>query len=243
VANPDEEIGSPFSTHHIRRLVAEHDVALVLECARANGDIVSARKGIADAEVALTGRAAHAGIEPEKGRHAILAAARQVELLQALNGRWPGVTVNVGVIAGGTRPNVVPAACRYEVDLRAADTAAFEAAWATLEKIVVAPIPDGTTAILRRVAHHPPMERTAATARLVALASAIAGELGFELHDAATGGASDANTTAAAGLPTLDGLGPIGGDDHSDDEWLDLASVVPRTALLASLIDRVGEAL
>jgi glutamate carboxypeptidase len=243
VANPDEEIGSPFSTDHIRGLVAEHDVALVLECARANGDIVSARKGIADAEVVLSGRAAHAGIEPEKGRHAILAAARQVERLQALNGRWAGVTVNVGVIAGGTRPNVVPAACRYEVDLRAAETAAFDAAWAALEEIVAAPIPDGTSAALRRVAHHPPMERTAATERLVALASAIAGELGFELRDAATGGASDANTTAAAGLPTLDGLGPVGGDDHSDDEWLDLASIVPRTVLLASLIERVGEAL
>ncbi len=243
VANPDEEIGSPFSTDHIRGLVAEHDAALVLECARANGDIVSARKGIADAEVALSGRAAHAGIEPEKGRHAILAAARQIARLQALNGRWPGVTVNVGVIAGGTRPNVVPAACRYEVDLRAADAAAFDAAWAALEEIVAAPNPDGTRAVLRRLAHHPPMERTAASARLVALTSAIADELGFELHDAATGGASDANTTAAAGLPTLDGLGPVGGDDHSDDEWLDLASVVPRTVLLASLIDRVGEAL
>ena len=243
VANPDEEIGSPFSTDHIRGLVAEHDVALVLECARANGDIVSARKGIADAEVVLTGRAAHAGIEPEKGRHAILAAAGQVERLQALNGRWPGVTVNVGVITGGTRPNVVPAACRYEVDLRAADAAAFDAAWAALEEVVAAPIPDGTTAVLRRLAHHPPMERTAATARLVELASRLAGELGFQLRDAATGGASDANTTAAAGLPTLDGLGPIGGDDHSDDEWLDLASIVPRVVLLASLIDRVGEAL
>ena len=243
VANPDEEIGSPFSTDHIRGLAAEHDVALVLECARANGDIVSARKGIADAEVRLTGRAAHAGIEPEKGRHAILAAARQVERLQALNGRWPGVTVNVGVIGGGTRPNVVPAACRYQVDLRAADAAAFDAAWDALTEIVAEPIPDGTTAVLRRVAHHPPMERTAATGRLVELASEIAGELGFALHDAATGGASDANTTAAAGLPTLDGLGPIGGEDHSDDEWLDLASVVPRTVLLASLIQRVGEAL
>jgi glutamate carboxypeptidase len=243
VANPDEEIGSPFSTPYIRELATEHDVALVLECARANGDIVSARKGIADAEVVLTGRAAHAGIEPEKGRHAILAAARQVERLQALNGRWPGVTVNVGVIAGGTRPNVIPAACRYEVDLRAVDAPAFDAGWRALEEIVTEPIPDGTTAVLRRVAHHPPMERTAAAGRLVELASRIAGELGFELRDAATGGASDANTTAGAGLPTLDGLGPVGGDDHSDDEWLDLGSIVPRTVLLASLIDRVGEAL
>jgi glutamate carboxypeptidase len=87
------------------------------------------------------------------------------------------------------------------------------------------------------------MEKSAATARLVDLAVAIGAELGFEVHDATTGGASDANTTAAAGVPTLDGLGPIGGDDHAPPEWLDLASVAPRTTLLAGLIARVGEAL
>jgi glutamate carboxypeptidase len=87
------------------------------------------------------------------------------------------------------------------------------------------------------------MEKSPATARLVALAVGMAGELGFELRDAATGGASDANTTASAGVPTLDGLGPIGGDDHAPPEWLDLESVVPRTTLLAGLISRVGEAL
>jgi glutamate carboxypeptidase len=99
------------------------------------------------------------------------------------------------------------------------------------------------TSSLRRIAHHPPMERTPAAARLAELAMVIAGELGFELQDTATGGASDANTTSAAGLPSLDGLGPIGGDDHSVDEWLDLASVVPRTTLLATLIARVDDAL
>lgn len=243
VCNPDEEIGSPFSTPFIRDLVPDHDVALVLECARANGDIVSARKGIADAEVIVRGRAAHAGIEPEKGRHAILAAARQVERIQALNGQWPTVTANVGVISGGTRPNVVPAECRYQVDLRASTVAAFDAAWEQLGAIVAAPAADGATSELRRIAHHPPMERSAAGARLVTLAAQIAGELGFAVRDAATGGASDANTTSAAGLPTLDGLGPVGGDDHSADEWLALSSVVPRVSLLAALIDRVGAAL
>jgi glutamate carboxypeptidase len=94
-----------------------------------------------------------------------------------------------------------------------------------------------------RSAGHPPMEKTEASARLVALAVQIAGELGFDLRDAATGGASDANTTAALGIPTLDGLGPVGGDDHSVDEWLDLDSVVPRTALLATLMSRTGEAV
>jgi glutamate carboxypeptidase len=243
VANPDEEIGSIFSTPHIRRLASDHDAALVLECARANGDIVSARKGIADLEIAFHGRAAHAGVEPEKGRSAILAAARQVATLHELNGRWPGVTVNAGVIAGGTRPNVVAERCSIQLDLRAATTAEFDQAYGEVERFVAQPAVEDVTAQLRRMAHHPPMERTPATARLAELAIAIAGELGFDLHDAATGGASDANTTSHAGLPTLDGLGPIGGDDHSVDEWLDLSSVVPRTALLAALIARAGEAL
>jgi glutamate carboxypeptidase len=243
VANPDEEIGSIFSGAHIRRLAPEHDVTLVLESARANGDIVSARKGIADLELAFTGRAAHAGVEPEKGRSAILAAARQVVALHELNGRWPDVTLNAGVIAGGTRPNVVPAECRLQLDLRGATADAFDAARAEVQRLAADSPVDGVTCRIRELANHRPMEKTPATARLADLAIAIAGDLGFELRDTATGGASDANTTAGLGVPTLDGLGPIGGDDHSADEWLDVASVVPRTTLLATLIARVGEAL
>jgi glutamate carboxypeptidase len=243
VANPDEEIGSIFSGEHIRRLAPAHDVSLVLECARASGAIVSARKGIADLELTFTGRAAHAGVEPEKGRSAILAAARQVVALHQLNGRWPNVTLNAGVIAGGTRPNVVPAECRVQLDLRAATADAFDAARAEVERLAADSPVEGVTSAVRELASHRPMEKTPATARLAELAVTIAGELGFALTDAATGGASDANTTAGLGVPTLDGLGPIGGDDHSADEWLDLASVVPRTTLLATLIARVGEAL
>jgi glutamate carboxypeptidase len=243
LANADEEIGSPVSTPHIRRLAADHDAALVTECARANGDIVSARKGIADYRITLTGRAAHAGVEPEKGRSAILEAARQVVALHELNGRWPGVTVNAGVIGGGTRPNVVAESCRIELDLRASTAADFETAAAEVSRIVSHPTIDGVTTELERVAHHPPMERTPAAERLASLATSIASELGFTVRDAATGGASDANTTSAAGVPTLDGLGPIGGDDHSVDEWLEVGSIVPRTTLLAGLLARIGEAL
>jgi len=243
VANPDEEIGSPFSTPQIRNLLPEHDAALVLECARANGDIVSARKGIADLHVRFTGRAAHAGVEPEKGRSAILAAARQVVALHDLNGRWPSVTLNAGVIQGGTRPNVVAAECLVKVDLRAATVADFEAASRAAEELLARPaVPDVQTDV-RQVAGHPPMEKSPASARLAELAIRLGRELGFGLRDTATGGASDANTTAAAGLPTLDGLGPIGGDDHSADEWLDLASVVPRTTLLAALVAEAGSAI
>jgi glutamate carboxypeptidase len=243
VANPDEEIGSPFSSAHIRRLAPEHDAVLVLECARANGDIVTARKGIADYHLAIVGRAAHAGVEPEKGRSAIVEAAHQVLGLHALNGRWPSVTVNVGVIRGGTRPNVVAESSELQVDLRAATTDAFDAAASEVARLAAASTVPDVRLELRQIAGHPPMEKTAASARLAELAITIAAELGFVLRDAATGGASDANTTAAMGVPTLDGLGPIGGDDHSVDEWLDVSSIVPRTTLLAALIDRIGLAL
>lgn len=236
VANPDEEIGSPASSALIRREAETSDVALVLECARANGDIVSARKGVVDLRLRLRGRAAHAGVEPEKGRSATLEAAHKTVALHGLNGRWPGVSVNVGVLHGGTRPNVVAESAELEVDLRATNRAAMEQAEAAILDVCRASsVPDVSCQIEER-ARHWPMEKSDATAKLVEQAVEIAGRLGFELMDAATGGASDANTTAGMGVPTLDGLGPIGGLDHSPGEYLELDSIVPRTTLLAGLL-------
>lgn len=240
VANPDEEIGSPTSTPHIRAIASGSDVCFVLECARANGDIVSSRKGILDARITVNGRAAHAGVEPEKGRSAVLAAADLVARLHALNGRWPGVTVNVGVIGGGTRPNVVAERCRLEVDVRAARREDLETAEATIVELLGdLAVPD-TSAELEPMARWWPMEKLERSGRLVDHAIALAGRLGFDLKDTATGGASDANSTAGLGVPSLDGLGPIGGNDHSPAEYLDLTSVVPRTALFAALLLAVG---
>jgi glutamate carboxypeptidase len=236
VANPDEEIGSPSSSVHIRALASEVDASFVLECARANGDIVSSRKGTLDLVLTIHGRAAHAGVEPEKGRSAILEASRLIRELHALNGRWPGVTVNVGVIAGGTRPNVVPERCVMEVDVRATDAVSQDEAEAAIIALAAATeVPDTTVTVDRR-ARHRPMEKLERSGRLVDHAVAIAHRLGFEVNDTATGGASDANTTSGLGVPTLDGLGPIGGNDHSSAEYLDLGSVVPRTALFAGLL-------
>jgi glutamate carboxypeptidase len=236
VANPDEEIGSPTSTPHIIELAATTDACLVLECARANGDIVSSRKGILDARITVRGRAAHAGVEPEKGRSSILAAADLVGRLHALNGRWPGVTVNVGVIAGGTRPNVVAERCTLEVDVRAVRREDLEAAEAAIAELIAGLVVPDTTAELEPMARWWPMEKLERSGRLVEHAVALAGKLGFEVRDTATGGASDANTTAGLGVPSLDGLGPIGGNDHSPAEYLDVASIVPRTAMVAGLI-------
>ena len=240
VANPDEEIGSPTSTPHIRSIAAESDVCLVLECARANGDIVSARKGILDARVTISGRAAHAGVEPEKGRSAILAAADLVTRLHALNGRWDGVTINVGVIGGGTRPNVVAERCTLEVDLRAIRRADLEAAEAAIRtELETLAVPE-TSAELTEMARWWPMEKLERSGRLVEHAQAIATRLGFDVRDAATGGASDANTTSGMGVASLDGLGPIGGMDHSPAEYVEIASIVPRTTLVAGLLVAIG---
>jgi glutamate carboxypeptidase len=236
VANPDEEIGSPSSSPHIRALAADADACLVLECARANGDIVSARKGILDLRLTVLGRAAHAGVEPEKGRNAIVEAARLVRELQAMNGRWPAVTVNPGVIAGGTRPNVVPERCTLEVDIRAVARADLEAAEAAVRELAASTIVPDTRIEVEELGRHWPMEKLERSGRLVEHAQAVAKRLGFEVHDTLTGGASDANTTSGLGVPTIDGLGPIGGNDHSPAEYLDVDSVVPRTTLLAGLL-------
>lgn len=240
VANPDEEIGSPTSTPHITELAAESDACLVLECARASGEFVSARKGIFDLRVRVHGRAAHAGVEPEKGRSAILAGARLVEAIHDLNGRWPDVTANVGVFNAGTRPNVVPDLAELQADVRAMTRESLEAALAAIREIVAAPgVPDVTTE-LETMASWMPMEKLERSGRLVDLVTELASRLGFETKDAATGGASDANTTAGMGVPSIDGLGPVGGLDHSPAEYLEVASIVPRTTLVAALLLAIG---
>jgi glutamate carboxypeptidase len=240
VANPDEEIGSPASGPLIRSHAADADVALVLECARASGDIVSARKGIVDLELRLRGRAAHAGVEPEKGRSAVLDAAHRVVALHALNGRWPSVTVNAGVLRGGTRPNVVAEEAVIQVDVRAAVRAELEAAEAAVRAIAARSTVPDVTCEVADMGRHWPMERTPATAHLVARAQGVAKSLGFPLGDTATGGASDANTTSGMGVPTLDGLGPIAGGAHGPDEYVELDSIVPRVTLLAGLLLAIG---
>ncbi|MBA2381823.1 MAG: M20/M25/M40 family metallo-hydrolase [Chloroflexi bacterium] len=201
---------------------------------------MSSRKGILDARIAVHGRAAHAGVEPEKGRSAVLAAADLVTRLHALNGRWDGVTVNVGVIAGGTRPNVVSEECMFEVDVRAVRRADLEAAEEEIRSMLGSLAVADVTAELEPMARWWPMEKLEKSGRLVEHAQAIARRLGFEVRDAATGGASDANTTSGMGVPSIDGLGPIGGMDHSPAEYLDTASIVPRTALLAGLLLTIG---
>lgn len=240
VCGGDEETDARASGAMLRALAPDYDIALVLEAARENGDIVSARKGNGLFRFEVAGRAAHAGVEPEKGASAILALARQIIDLQALNGSRPGLTVNVGVISGGTVPNALPDRAEALVDVRIGrpeDMAPVEAA---IRSIAATEYVPGTRTSVSDGWGFPPMDRTPAIERLVAITKSCATELGFRVNDAATGGVSYANLLAGAGLPVLDGLGPVGGLDHSPGEYIDLESIVPRTALLALLILRAG---
>ena len=240
VANPDEEIGSPSSTPHIREIAATADACFVLECARANGDFVSARKGIADIRLTINGRAAHAGVEPEKGRSAILAGAELVREIHELNGRWPQVTTNVGVFKAGTRPNIVCDQAELQVDVRAMAADNLAAAIAAIDALAAAPAVPDVTIDVEHMAGWAPMEKLERSGRLADHVIALAARLGFETKDVSTGGASDANTTSGMGVPSIDGLGPIGGMDHSPEEYLEVESIVPRTTLVAALLLEVS---
>jgi glutamate carboxypeptidase len=240
IANPDEEIGSPSSTAHIKEIAANVDATFVLECARANGDFVSARKGMADVRLTINGRAAHAGVEPEKGRSAILAGAALVQGVHGLNGRWPDVTTNVGVFKAGTRPNIVCDQAELQIDVRAMASGPLASVLAAIRDLAAAPAVPDVSVDMETMATWAPMEKLERSGRLADHVIALAARLGFQTKDVATGGASDANTTSGMGVPSIDGLGPIGGNDHSPEEYLEIASIVPRTALLAALLLEVS---
>jgi glutamate carboxypeptidase len=238
----DEEIGERHSVPLLEREGAAHDVILTLEAARANGDIVSARKGVRWYSVEATGRAAHAGVEPEKGASATLAIARLADAAAALNGLRPGVTLNLGELRGGGRLNVVAdhALARYEI--RGWTIAAIDATGAALEALAQR---EWVPGVVQRVwseegSEMPPMERTPGVITLERLTQEVAASLGFEVGAAATGGASDIAYCMRPGTPGLDGLGPIGGLDHSPDEYILRGSIVPRTALLAKLLSALA---
>jgi len=237
----DEETGSAESRSLIEETARRCEAGLVLEAARASGAIVAARKGVWDYTLQVHGRSAHAGVEPEKGRNALLELSHKIVALQALNGQFPGVTVNVGVAQGGTATNVVPELATAHLETRAFEPAGLEAIDARIRELLATPnVPDTSIDVVGRKGF-PPMPRTPATERLALLTQALAQELGFSVEAVSTGGASDASLVAGVGVPVLDGLGPIGGDDHSPREWVDLRSIVPRTALLAGLMARIAE--
>jgi glutamate carboxypeptidase len=230
----DEEIGSRASQPLIQRQCQNAAYALVLESPLEGGRLKTARKGVGGFELAITGRAAHAGIEPEKGASAVVELAHQILAIEALARPDLGTTLNIGRIEGGTTANVVPAQAHAVIDARA--WSAAEASRVAHGLASLQPATPGTTLGVTGGFNRPPMERTAATVTLLEQARVLGSALGIDVTEGSTGGGSDGNFTAAAGVPTLDGLGCEGAGAHAAHEHILARSLPERAAFLAALL-------
>jgi len=230
----DEEVGSRTSRPLIEAEARASAHALVLEPPLADGSLKTARKGVGRFTLTVDGKAAHAGVAPELGANAIVELAHQILEVAALNDPASGTSLNVGLIRGGTTPNVVPARASAEVDARAVTIAGADAVELALKGLTAAT--PGTRLTVEGGFNRPPMERSPAVADLFAKARRAGEGLGLDLTEGSTGGGSDGNFTAAVGTPTLDGLGAHGGGAHADDEHVLIDSIPERAALLAALL-------
>ena len=233
--NSDEETGSQSSRRLTEEIARQSSAVLVLEPGTGlEGRVKTARKGVGDYRITVRGKAAHAGLDFEKGANAVVEMARQLERIAGFTRLNRGITVSPGVIQGGTRSNVVPAMCQAEIDVRApraADGRYLERQFAALKPFDKRCVVSVTGGINR-----PPMERSAAVRKLFGAARRLAAEIGVELEESASGGGSDGNFTAALGIPTLDGLGAVGEGAHAPHESILTTRIADRTALLAKLV-------
>ena len=231
---PDEETGSRNSRQLIETLARESEYVLVLEPSLDDGVLKTARKGGSQYAIHISGRAAHAGVEPEKGANAVIELAHQVIAIEQLADIERGTTASPTVIEGGTVTNVIPESANVKVDVRASTLPEAERVDRAVRAL--SPYnPDCGISIAGGI-NRPPMERSTEGVALFERARSIGADLGLDLREGSTGGGSDGNFTAAVGVPTLDGLGAIGGGAHSVDEHIVKRSLVERTALLASLL-------
>jgi glutamate carboxypeptidase len=234
--NSEEEVGSPVSRAITERLALASEAVFVLEPAQGLA-YKTARKGVGQYNVQVNGVGAHSGVDFEKGHSAVLELAKLVQTISNFTNLERKLTVNCGVIAGGTRSNVVASQAHAEVDVRVAK--ASDAVYVEkLFRSLTVSDPDCKLTITGGI-NRPPMERKAGTIALFERARTLAAELGFDLDEAATGGGSDGNFTAPLGVPTLDGMGAVGDGAHAAHESIMIEHLVPRTALLAAMIASV----
>jgi glutamate carboxypeptidase len=234
----DEEVGSTTGRPIVEATAKDCEAVLVLEPSQGpQGHLKTSRKGVGDVTIRVRGRASHSGVDFEKGRSAIVELARQLLEIVKFTDLSRGITVNPGVIQGGTRSNVIAAEAWAEVDLRiarAADAAELEKKFAALK-----PVDPECSIELSGGINRPPMERTEGTVRLFGLAKEIAAGMGWKVDESSTGGGSDGNFTSALGIPTLDGLGALGEGAHASNESVVVQELPQRTALLTALIQSV----
>lgn len=241
VLNSDEELGSPTSRAVIMREAMNKEYALILEAARPDGSIVTARRGGGQFHIFVKGKAAHAGIDPEKGRSAIEELAHKVIHLQQLTNDKQGIHVNVGMVSGGTAANTVPASAKATVDVRIAQIKQMLPVQKQIEKICTTTYVEGTKTEMIGEIDRMPIEKTDKVASLLKIIQQAGQDIGIIITDTATGGSSDGSFTSAAGVTTIDGLGPVGGFFHSEDEYLEISSLVERTLLLATVIQQLSK--
>ena len=235
--NSEEEVGSPISRPITEAIATRSAAVYVLEPAQGLA-YKTARKGIGNYTLEVSGVAAHSGVDFTRGHSAIREIARQIEIISGFTDLARGLTVNCGVVSGGTRSNVIANRATAEIDVRiatASDAAHVDALFAALR-----PTDPGCTLHLSGGLNRPPMERREGTVALFETARRLAAEMGFDLDEAATGGGSDGNFTAALGIPTLDGMGAVGEGAHAPHESVEIEHLAPRTALLAAMIAHVG---
>lgn len=239
VLNSDEEPGSPTSRDGWPGRAAGVHWAFVLEPGKEDGSLVSRRKGVGIFRLTVTGRAAHAGAEPEKGANAILSMAHLAIAATAIARPEQGTTVNVGTLRGGTHPYVVAERAEAGIDVRVPSAAEAERVVRELQALASRTAVPGTSTRLEGLFHRPAMEEVAGTDALKTLVAACGEEVGLRVRYVTSGGASDGNNIAAAGVPTLDGMGPAGAGAHSETEWMDVESFYQKTKLLALVLRRL----
>ncbi len=234
LVNPDEETGSKSSRAGTEALAKKSKAVLVLEPGTGlEGKVKTARKGIGAYRVKVRGVAAHAGVDFGRGASAVVEISRQIECIAAFTDLARGVTVNPGVIVGGTRSNVIAAEASAEVDIRVPRP--LDARWLDRKFHALKPFDRRCTLEITGGLNRPPMERGKGTVALFTLARKLAGELGVELEESSTGGGSDGNFTAALGIPTLDGIGAVGEGAHAAHESILIERIPDRVALIAKL--------
>lgn len=238
--NPDEEIGSIHSTDWIVEVAKKADRVLVCESARADGSLVSRRKGYGNFIVNFKGIAAHAGNEPEKGRSAALEMAHWIIELTRFNDYENGTSLTSGLVKAGSASNVVPEHAELVLDMRFWDNAKFEEIHQALQEMAKKPHVDGVQISVGIKSHKPAMIMNDGTKALMQLVEKAGEKIGLPITWQAVGGGSDANLTSSHGIPSLDGFGPIGASFHSDKEYLEIDSVEQRVALLRAIVESLA---
>lgn len=237
----DEEIGSPTSKELIEQRAGGKKYALVMEPARQDGSLVSARRGGGEYTITVTGKASHSGVQPEAGRSAIEELAHKIIQLHSLTNYDTGIGVNVGIIEGGTTSNTVAASAVAHVDVRIDQVEQAEWLENKIKEICAVPHVEGTSIEVVGGFERFPMVKNEQTIALLDVIQEVGQEIGLNIQDVATGGGSDASFTSAKGIPTIDGLGPVGGNAHSEEEYLEIDSLVERSLLLAKTIQRLTD--